>query len=308
MSNSTPSLVFGFNPMVSSVMKVKIKYEGQIYQMDADTLIVSLLHFSEMLRAVVLKENPDREVQVRIDALEKGSFAILLEIAEKVRAGLRTLFGEPRTALDSASKAVSIVLGVMNLKKFLKGEKPDEVSSRPDGKVIITKNKGQIVIAENVYMVYSNNREVNQHMEEMYQKLSEDPEVEGIVIDGNEAGLFYANNQEFWGLAQDNELLEAGKEKFVVQDAQIAVLKIVFQKNRKWEFVYQGNKISAVISDENFWDQVNAGKRFAKGDVLVVDLEITKVLEPELGCFVNKEFRVIKVKSHIPGPHQQSIF
>ncbi|MGB9825831.1 MAG: hypothetical protein ACPLRU_04075, partial [Desulfofundulus sp.] len=70
----------------------------------------------------------------------------------------------------------------------------------------------------------------------------------------------------------------------------------------KWDFVYEGNKISAYIADEGFWNKVNARHlSFSSGDILIVDLEIIKIFDSEINTYVNKNYRVVKFIGHVPG-------
>ena len=82
-------------------------------------------------------------------------------------------------------------------------------------------------------------------------------------------------------------------------------MKVVFQRNRKWEFIYQGNKISAEIVDDEFWNKINVlGLRFGKGDILTVDLEITQIFDYDANVYLNKSYRVLKVLGYRQAPRQ----
>ncbi|OPX89439.1 MAG: hypothetical protein A4E53_01516 [Pelotomaculum sp. PtaB.Bin104] len=293
---------------VSNAVVLKIKYLGQVYQMDVDTLVVSLLNFAEMLKAVGKKTVPGEEFQLKIDATEKGSFVVVLEIVKKAAGNLLDLFASPQTTLDSLSKIIAIVVNIMNLKKFLKGEKPEQVTVQ-DGNVIVVKDGGQIIVAENVYKIYAENSEINHQMEKSYEKLSDNPEIEGVVFE-NENNVFVAGRADLFNMARENQLIAEQEIKELKRDVRLSIVKIVFQKNRKWEFVYEGSKISAYMADDTFWRLIDEGRlRFSKGDVIVADLEITKVFEPELNCHVNKGFRVVSFVGHErPATYQQESF
>ena len=88
----------------------------------------------------------------------------------------------------------------------------------------------------------------------------------------------------------------------VTVPAQLTISKLVLDNSeRKWEFVYQGSKIGAKISDDLFWKKILAGEvRFANGDVLVGDLKIIREFDNTLGAYLNKEYCVLNVRQHLP--------
>lgn len=68
--------------------------------------------------------------------------------------------------------------------------------------------------------------------------------------------------------------------------------------------LYQGNKISANITDSRFHEKVQSGGRFGKGDILEVIMEIHQELDEAIGVFINKAYVVAKVFNHVPKPNQ----
>jgi hypothetical protein len=286
-------------------LELAIQYEGQEYQLDVDTLLVSLLHFSEMLRIAARRAGCPEGLRLTIEAPRRGSFKILLAVT--VATGLWQYFlSSPQAFLTTVSDAVNIVLGAMQLKKLLKGQRPDKVETR-EGSVVVVKDGAQIVVAENVFQIYSKDSALNTNLEKMYEKLVDDPQVERLSIDVVGGVSFQVDSSDFPGMAQQNELVKEHEVKEIESDVRLFILKVVFQRHRKWEFVVNGNRISALIEDENFWRQVDAGRRFAKGDVLVADLEITKAFDSEVNCYVNKSYRIVRVTDYQPGPRQMAL-
>lgn len=281
---------------MKETVALRVKYEGQLYQIDAGTLLVSLLHFTEALK-LVARRIAKEDLQIRISSTEKGSFIVYLEIAKKAVFGFLSDHG---AAIDTLYKIIGTLVGILTLKKFLSGKKPDEIVVE-GGRVIVSKDGVRIVVDENIFNTYRKDSGVNQHIEKMFEPLSEDAEVDGVGIESGETESFYVDRSNFHGMCQENELLEEGKEKELRENVSLAVVKIVFQKNRKWEFIYEGNKISAYVEDEQFWQRVNSGElQFSKGDLLIADVEVTKVFDSEIGCYVNKSYKVTRVISHNP--------
>src|SRR5690606_25673530 len=84
--------------------------------------------------------------------------------------------------------------------------------------------------------------------------------------------------------------------------AQLKISKLVLDdRNRKWEFVWQGSKISGKINDQPFWDRILAGEvSFANGDMLVADLTIIREYDASLDTYLNKDYLVSNIRQHLP--------
>jgi len=285
---------------VSNSIGVKICFEGQHHQMDLDTLILSLLHFSELVKSASEETMPGEKVQIKIDATEKGSFEVLLELFSEVPQGLLSYVTWDN--IEKLTWVMALVVGFLEIKRFLKGKKPDNVQSN-NGVTIITYGNSTIHIPDKVYSFYKGNQKANEHVENLFDKLVERPEIEGLTIE-SENQYVSVKSEEFAAMSQKNELVQEIEEIKIIR-ADVSVLKVVFQRNRKWEFIYQGNKISAEIVDDEFWNKINVlGLRFGKGDILTVDLEITQIFDYDANAYLNKSYRVLKVLGYRQAPRQ----
>lgn len=293
--NLIHNLLFWSGISVRKPLEVKIKFEGQVHQVDLDLLLTSLLHFSEMVQLVTEKVSPQQKLNIKISAPEKGSFEITLHLAESAVTTIGDLFREPRATIDSVANVVAIIVGVMELKRFLKGRKPDNIEERPDGRINVSKDDVTAVVNRYVYAFYSKNQDINDRLERMFDGLTENPEIEGFLIDSPGIGEFQVDSADFPSMAFPNELLETNEEVIIKENVDLSVLKLVFKRNRKWEFIYNGMKISAYIVDDDFWARVDRGESFRKGDIIKADLEISRVFDEEVNTYVNMRYRVIKV-------------
>ncbi|MDQ7790425.1 MAG: hypothetical protein RDU41_10320 [Clostridia bacterium] len=290
-------------------VELKVGYEGQLYQMDLDTLLISLLHLAEILKAISKKDIPPEALGIAITATERGSFTVFLELTHQVATTVATLFPDAKSAAESLSRVAAGFLGLLALKKLLKGEKPDKVEvDNNTGTVVVAKDGSTVNVSQTVYHVYAKNPVANDHLEKMFERLSDNPEVSGFNVEAPKIGRFSATSEEFPGFANNNELIQDQEKTELIENAWVSVLKVVFQKSRKWEFIFNGEKISALIADERFWQQVDAGKQFGKGDALIVDLEAIKVFEEELNCYVTRSYKVVRVLEHHPRSKQLPLF
>jgi hypothetical protein len=217
----------------------------------------------------------------------------------------------PRLIIDGAKsgkKIVELLVGLYQLRKFLKNEPPKSTESL-DGKVRIENNSGQVTIADRVvYNIYGNNNVVHQAMSRNFEALESDSAVTGYEItDNEEKPLVAIEREEFSALTVEPShptTNEDPSQREVVDRSTLTVFKVVFDNKYKWDFIYRGHKISARINDESFWSKVEAGDPFSKGDSLVVDLSIKQEYDGALNTFVDKSYDVVKVISHIPRERQ----
>jgi len=276
---------------------LQVNYEGQLHQVNADTLLVSLLCFTEAIKKIS-KKITEEEIQIKIRSTEKGSFVVVLEIVKKT---IFDLFSNPEIALDTIHKIIGTTIDFLTIKKFLKGKKPDEIITENE-KVIIIKNNNNIIVEKIIFDVYQQDRDINLYIERMFHVVSEDPEIEDISIISDTNESFCANRNDFYEMCQENDFLQKDKIKEIKENATLTIIKLVFQRNRKWEFVFNGNRISVFIEDKQFWQHIDSGKlQFSRGDSLIANLEITKIFDPELNCYINNTYKIIKVISHKPG-------
>jgi len=92
------------------------------------------------------------------------------------------------------------------------------------------------------------------------------------------------------------------------EEAILTIFKVIFEKGYKWQFYYQGNKISATINDESFFDQIDRGAKFSKGDKLIANIEIKQVFDKTIQAYINKEYSVVMIKKRIPRDEQLDIY
>jgi hypothetical protein len=87
---------------------------------------------------------------------------------------------------------------------------------------------------------------------------------------------------------------------------QVVVLKAVLEKSKsKWQFLWNGQRISADITDESFFAKLaNHEYEFGQGDTLIIDLLADQELNEIVGAYENKRFHVTRVHSHTKGPKQ----
>lgn len=102
-------------------------------------------------------------------------------------------------------------------------------------------------------------------------------------------------------------LYETTRRALVVKTA-LSIIKLSFEPKLKWEFVYNGIKISALIDDSLFYAEIDARREgFKKGDVLEVDLRIQQEYDEPTRAFLNRSYTVVQVRRHVMQTAQKAL-
>lgn len=287
---------------------VKIKFDGQAHQVDAQVFISTLINFSEVVKEVNRESGSDKKIEIKIVATEKGSFDAHLMLQQSVNAVQAELAMQPVATIASV---VAIVAGVYTFRKWLSTRSVEKTEPQQDNSIKVTDIDGDsIIVMGDVYNIYNNNQGVNDAVSNSFATLQEDPSITGLEISDESNVLFRAEKEDFDSLSTKVVVEDENTKKIIKEGANLTINKIVFEgAGRKWDFVYQGNNISANITDADFFKQIDNGESFAKGDQLQADLEITQILDESLRVYLNKSYTVTKVIKHIPrdSPEQLDI-
>lgn len=283
----------------------KIKFDGQQHQVNANVLISSLIHTTSIVQEVNKYLNSGKKIEINVKALEKGSFLCHIELIETALDSLKNLLTKENIEVGSA--IVATVVGLIELKKFLKGNKAVEIQQQGDKTKIVNK-EGDVIIIENAtFNIYENSPIVKDALAQNFEVLNNDPAVTGFEItDKNEIPLVRVDKTEFDNLAKKSEEVEDDERK-LVEAATVNVVRVSFEENLKWDFYYRGIKISAKIADPSFYLLIDKGEAFAKGDILEVELQINQKFDESVNTFVTKSYQVNKIVRHLSRNEQQKI-
>lgn len=275
---------------------VKIKFDGQAHQVDAQVFISTLVNFSEVVKEVNREVGSNKKIEIKIVATAEGSFDahLVLQAIEQSQAVIVPVTGV-------LSSIVTIIGGIYGFKKWASRRQLKEAEVQQDDTVKVTDTNGDsIVVMGSVYNIYNNNQVVNDAVSNSFATLQDDPSITGLEISDENQVLFRAEQEEFDEMAT-KVVTEDESTKKITTAANLTINKVVFEgAGRKWEFVYQGNRIAANITDADFYKSIDEGESFAKGDQLRVDLEITQAYDESLRAYLNKSYTVVKVVKHIP--------
>lgn len=281
-----------------------IKFEKEEHSINADTYVQSLISLSTIIREVNYQSGTGPAVAVNVLAEEPGSFDVVLQLVEVIKDNHELVFG----GVAALTGIVSTVVSVIQLKVALKSA--DETKTEHNGdSVVIKDNSGTVIFETNniVYNLYKENQAVNDAVSNQFQAVSKDPEMKAVTITSGEEHVTV--DKEDFGILAEKRIVEVEDTEEVTVPAQLTISKIVLDNpERKWEFVYQGTKISGKITDTAFWQQIIAGEvSFANGDILVGDLTIKREFDTTLNAFLNKDYFVSNVRQHLPRTNRTQL-
>ena len=284
----------------------KVKLDGDLSEVDAGTLISSLIGISTAVQEINKELSTDKKIQVKIKALEKGSFLIHLRLIESYITSLLQNITTDQVSITCS--LICTLAAILTIKKHLKGDSPKD--TKEDGDYISLENSdGNIIeIDKRAYNIYINNSAIDNSLTKSFSTLSNDESITDFeLLDNNDEVLFKASHDEFENIATLSTIKKE-KERILEKIEVLKIFKIVFQENYKWEFYWQGNKIAAKMKDEKFNNEVNSGEeRFAKGDTLRAEIHIYQIFDESIDTYINKSYEIAKVLEHIPRPEQMNI-
>lgn len=282
-----------------------MKLTGDLDGVDTNALVDMVGNLSLAIHQINDEIQSNKSLRVTIKHIRPGCYDIFLSIKETMIDNLlRHIVNNPTTA---ACEIMGIVAGIMTIKKCLKGEAPQKVEHGEHETLIINGDGNQIFVKPNVYKIFSENKIVAAAIGKSFDALSEDPAIDGFELyDQENRKLFSAPRDEFQAISAPDTLPE-NETRIKQEEAILTIFKVVFEKGYKWQFYYQGNKISASIEDETFFDAIDRGAKFSKGDTLIVDLNITQVFDKAVQTYITREYRIIKIKQRMPRSEQAEL-
>ena len=287
-------------------VSVQFKYSGDIEEIKANTLLVSLLGYVNLLEEVHSQLNIPKKLNIYINKTEKGSFVVDLNLVLDTIDKIKSLLGDS-ISLDNVKTIVEISAGLILLKVFLKGEKPEEVKEKNGQVVVINGNNEQLILNQTVYQMAKENELIDKAITQIAEPIANDENIEGFEINDKAGNKVKVDKEDIEFLLKPNPIFEERTRVIEKKNVYLTVIKVVFADNRKWEFLYDGRKISAYIKDDEFFTSID-NYSFKKGTKLLCDLEILQVYDTNLDDFVNEEFTITKVHKVISPPENKRLF
>ncbi len=281
--------------------QIVIHYGGALTSVDAYTFANSLIAFSDTVRAVNQYLDPNQGIEIRLEAIDTGSFRAILRRIPKGLGGF----------LSRGAEAVFwSLIGSLIYDKLVHDD-PTVVIHVSQDQVIIEKNGDRIIIPKIIYDQVQNLRhasEVQKQISKTFEIIENDQAVENFGITPrieDEEPLFQFNREEFPKLSAPIAL-PASNPSFRErrENARVVILKAWLKRGtQKWSFEWNGYPISAPIKDQEFFTRLeNREFLIGSGDALDVELYYIQEFKEDLGIYVNdaSTFQIEKVIKIVP--------
>lgn len=283
--------------------KMKIKFEGQTHQIDANTLINILIHY----QSVITEANKElsggaKAIELKVNAFEKGSFVVDVSVVESL---IKQVFSGD--AVEYLANLGAVVGGVFAAYKMLKG-KPAK-SEEDKEAITVNINNNNIVVNQTIINVY-NQPLVRESVSKSIETADSDANVDGLVVDSDGKNPVVFEKEYFKDYIYNDFDLENAIPTEISEEteAQLTIIGLNFKPGSRWRFIYNGFKIQMVVKDDALMGKIDGGERFGKGDSIKVKMKITKRYNPTYNAYENKSYRIIEFLDHILAPKQKNMF
>jgi hypothetical protein len=238
--------------------------------------------------------NPGFDLEIEVQAIGVGSFKVTLK--NKYNS-ISNIF--------SASNIKTIILALFSafLYELIRPEKEIKVIVNSDA-YIIEHGDERIILpkeAQEYYDSLKRNENVKKEISNTFRILDKDGRVDYLKIAPNDRkeNHIVINRPDFKHLALLSEPELETKER--EERTRLIIIRAILEKsNRRWQFIWNGIKISAPILDDEFYDDFSNHKiKIAPGDSLEVDLKVIMKRDEDTNLYLNSEYHVLRVYNHI---------
>lgn len=272
---------------------MQLEFEGQTHSIDANTLVNILIHY----QSVVTEANKQlsggaREVTLKVNALKQGSFVVDVSVAQNI---VEQLFS--KDVVEYVAALCGVVGGVYKLYKHFKG-RPVKTKEEKKNADTILKMGDNVNITINTY----NQQIVRQAVSKSMETANDDPSVEGFTVksDGGEKCAEF-ERKEFEDYIYDGFDTEDAvpEERIEEEITTLVIVGLNFERGSRWQFMYNGFKISMIVKDDALMQKIDEGERFGKGDAIKVKLRRVQRYNKEYRAYENKSYRIVEFIEHI---------
>lgn len=275
--------------------------------LDAQTFGHSLLAFDELYRAINNVVNPSLEIEVEFLRSDQGSIRAIIRVLAKDSGGL---FRSPITLL-----ILPFLLGI--LVNNITSDKINIVIN--EDSYIVEKGRDRIVLPKSVKQSedrVERDPAVRRTLRKFFSVVESDLKIRSIdfrVPFKPNLPILPIPRDQFVVFRDLPEIVDDELPKLREQPhfrvSVVVVAAVLVKSKRKWEFLWNGQKISAEIRDESFFEKLaNHVYEFGQGDALLVDLVAKQQLNVTIKAYENRAFYIAKVHKHTKGPRQTSLF
>jgi hypothetical protein len=291
----------------SSGEEILLYFQIDAEGVDAQTFGRALISFDALYRAINGVANPGLEIEIEFIRSDQGS----------IRAILRSFKKDTKTLLDHPFLYIIFPLLLAILATAVTSQ--DVKIIVEDDSYIVKHGKREIVLPRNAEQVakrVEHDPTVRRTVREFFAVVESDHNIKAVDFRSPtipDEPVIPIDREKFAELRGLPELVESEMPKYKQETyfrQSVVVITAVLEKSkRKWQFLWNGNKIWADILDDSFFEKLLLHLyEFGQGDTLVVDLVANQELNEFVKAYETKSYHVVKVHSHSKAPKQPSMF
>lgn len=284
---------------------MQIKFDGQTHSIDANTLINVLTHYQTIVNEANRQlGGGSRQVEMKINAIEKGSFVIDFSLQQNIVAQLFS-----KEAVEYIASLCTIIGGVYGLYRVLHGKPTEKATEKEEKEIntIISGNGNIVNITKNVY----NQPRTREAISKSIETANEDASVDGLSLK-DDKGKDYAqfDRKTFKDYIYDDFDKEGDfpDERIQDKDVTLVIVGLNFESGSRWYFMYDGFKIQMIVKDDALMKKIDEGERFGKGDAIHVKMRIVQRYNKLYKAYENKSYKIIEFYEHIIPPRSLDLF
>lgn len=287
--------------------EIVVHYGGSLNSVDAYTFANSLISLADTAREINKIINPDQPIEVRIEAIDRGSFRALLK---KLPKGLGGFFSKGSQAI------LWSILAALIYDRLVAEDSAVSVSVSDDY-VVITRGADRIIIPKNAYQKaeeIKSSPEIQIALGNTFAALETDEAIENFGLTANLSDiepLIQVPRADFPRMIsryRAEEVQSPGKRRRNESARLVIIRPWLTDSTKKWSFEWNGVPISAPIKDQNFISKLlDRAILLGAGDALDAEIEYYQTFDVHLETFVNDvgSYEIIRVMKHIRADGRQ---
>lgn len=272
--------------------------EGSI---DSYTLADALIGFADMARAISATVEPGSDIELVVEAVGTGSFRVRIRRIKKDYGGLIAVVG-------------AVFWGIVSnyiYDNYVKDDPPPQITVEKDGTVVKTGKYTIVITSSEVHAGTEHakkNPAVQSGLARTFAALEADESVKDFGVTAaitQPVPKFTIPRAEFPKVARPLARIEQEpKTRSTKRKARLFVLKAwLNHAKRKWSFEWNGEPVSAPISDTSFLDLVDQrAVLLGAGDALDAELSFKQNYDATLSVWINDPASYVVTKVLRPVP------
>ncbi|MFC0573707.1 hypothetical protein [Paraburkholderia solisilvae] len=271
------------------------------HRMDVRDLAPALIAIADLLTAANHELNGEAaSLRVHVNASFKaGSFGIDLVATQHLLSQIRSIFsGSGATAISNGYAIMTMVGfigsgGLIGLLRRLKGRRPVRIEQKGEVSAVHVSETESIEVDFRVIKLYRN-KIVRTSLEKVISPLAREGITDfGVVM--RDKVVLDVHDDEIASFSACTTEAVADVVSDTTTHKLLQIESLTFKDGNRWR-VHDGlATFCASIEDPAFLKKIDAGERFGKGDVLVVDLRQVQSIS---GGRLNHESTIVKVLEH----------